>query len=131
MANRQVDKLMLWRLYPMMAERDIRNAKALQRELRLVGVEVSSQNLLRLMRENPRRVSSDIMFGLTEVLECTAADLWVNPNQVGARPLVPQSKKDRPPSGDKRAMPHEPSLVDLIGPKVAPYPVDDGDDDGE
>lgn len=80
MANRGTKRMMEWRLYPVMAERGIRNAAELQRRLAGVGVEMSHAQISRLVAHAPRRLSSDVMWGLTTVLECTAADLWRNPN---------------------------------------------------
>lgn len=72
--------MMEWRLYPVMAERGIRNAAELQRRLVGVGVDMSHAQISRLVAHAPRRVSSDVMWGLTTVLECTAADLWRKPD---------------------------------------------------
>jgi hypothetical protein len=64
-----------------MADRDIRTSVELKVMMDAVGVNLSKANVARLVSGNPRRVSSSTMFGLTEVLKCTAADLWRNPNQ--------------------------------------------------
>lgn len=116
--------MMAWRLYQVMADRGIRTSVELQRKLASVGVHVSSQNLLRLIKENPKRVSSDIMYGLTEVLECTAGDLWVNPNDMGGYPPVhkPQHRKESKKQHSPRTIaPKEDDLKDIIGPTLTPF----------
>src|SRR5688572_17430897 len=64
-----------WRLRVMMAERDIRTATDLGRRLREVGLEISSQQLARVVNEMPQRMNTDLLAGLLTVLDCTPDDL--------------------------------------------------------
>lgn len=108
-----------------MAERGITTAAELQRRLRAIGVNVSSQNMARLVRYNPNRISTEILYGLTEVLECSTADLLVNPNHIGAVPSIYQTNVSTP------ARPNQPkpnsqkqSYEEGVGPTLKPFPTD-------
>ena len=81
MANKKTKIQMEWRLSALMGERRIRTATDLQRRLNEVGVSISSAQLARLINGNPARLSSNLMYGLTLVLDCEACDLWRNPDR--------------------------------------------------
>lgn len=81
MANKKTRIQMEWRLPALMGERRIRTATDLQRKLGEVGVSISSAQLTRLINGNPARLSSNLMYGLTLVLDCEACDLWRNPDR--------------------------------------------------
>ena len=75
MANKKTKIQMEWRLSALMGERRIRTATDLQRRLNEVGVSISSAQLTRLINGNPARLSRNLMYGLTLVLDCEACDL--------------------------------------------------------
>lgn len=126
---------MEWQLQAIMGQRRIRTATDLQRALQEIGVEVSSAQLSRLMNSNPSRISSEVMYGLTRVLECTASDLWRNPHQKAGATSVP------PPTGAEGATPSSvpgqsagrkqrreaaaKPEVSVVGPTFEAYPVKD------
>lgn len=72
---------MEWHLSAVMGQRKVRTATDLHRQLLEIGIEVSSAQLSRLMNENPKRVSSEVMYGLTKILQCDVSDLWTNPDR--------------------------------------------------
>jgi len=115
-----------------MKDRGINSGAELQRRLAQAGIQISSQNLSRLTnsgRQGPLRLSSELIYGLTKVLQCTAADLWVNPDHpekqyhkpkpegLAARDGKIQSlhpkvvKKVKPPS----------AVEEALGPKAEAY----------
>lgn len=81
MVNKKVKTQMEWRLPALMGERRIRTATDLQRRLHEVGVDISSAQLTRLVNGNPARLSNNLMYGLTLVLDCEACDLLHNPDR--------------------------------------------------
>ena len=80
MVNKKVAGRMQWHLYELMARHRIRTAVDLQKMLADVGVQVTRSHLAKLVINNPRRLSSELMYGLTEVFGCTTDELWSNPN---------------------------------------------------
>lgn len=130
MANKAKKLTMEWRLAVMMAERRIRTATELHRRLAAIGVKISSAQLTRLINDGPQRLSSELMYGLTEVLDCEASDLWRRPghgrvgssNQGHKLPApraverVEESEKSDQTSRKKgRRLPGS-------GPTLSPYP---------
>lgn len=121
---------MQWRLYEMMAKRGIRTATDLQRRLAAIGVHVTSTHLARLVSGEPLRMSRDIMWGLTEVLECDTNDLWRNPRHDRRRGTErPDSTASAyPRAADERdasavGTPNdEDELANEIGPKLSTFP---------
>lgn len=139
MANRSTRDMMEWRLSSVMADRRIKTGAELQRRLNKLGITVSSQQISRLTNPSkggPLRLSSDLIYGLTKVLQCTAADLWVNPDH-------PEGKYRRPrPAGLRNAgeeipqiharveklVPSKRAVDRATGPKAQPYDPPPSDD---
>lgn len=67
-----------------MAERDIRNVRALRRELAKVGVEISEAQLGRIVKGQTKAIDLKLLAGLCEALDVTPGDILVIP---GKRPL--------------------------------------------
>lgn len=121
---------MKWRLRVLMAEREIPTATELQRRLKDVGVEISSVQLTRVIKEMPSRISAQLLRGLLEVLDCGVEDLILVERDGDATPAetLKESKKK---SGNVRRIskkkPNRDSLVsgdvsELVGPKARPFP---------
>jgi len=111
---------MQWCLHQVMAGRGIRTATELHRMLRDVGVHITSAHLSTFVSGAPRRVSHELMYGLTLVLECTAGDLWKNPD-------APKRKRRRKNRSKKTAGKTAPSSKTYVsqelvtGPAVRPF----------
>lgn len=120
-----------WRLRVMMAERGIRTVTELRRRLEPLGVEISTQQLNRIVTDLPQRLNTDLFAALLTVLRCTPNDLFAverAPSADGsswehdferAAP-VPRKRAARrnaigemSPAGD----------AELVGPKVTPFPL--------
>ncbi len=121
MANRKTTPMMEWRLQSIMGERKIRTATELHRKLANLNISVSSAQLSRLMNTNPRRVSSDVMYGLTRILECDASDLWRNPDHGKAAPEASISTQRT--SKKKRKANQGDDTSKITGPKIQVFPV--------
>ena len=130
MANKKTKIQMEWRLSALMGERRIRTATDLQRRLNEVGVSISSAQLTRLINGNPARLSSNLMYGLTLVLDCEACDLWRNPDRSIphereraeriAHTPKPRLATTVDAEEDARESPKE--IRKQTGPKVTPFP---------
>jgi DNA-binding Xre family transcriptional regulator len=64
-----------WRLLQMMAERRIRRVTELRKKLLSLGIEISSQQIGRLVNQFPERLNTTYLRGLLTVLECDISDL--------------------------------------------------------
>lgn len=64
-----------WRLYQVMAEKNIRTAVELKRRLDAVGVHITSVHLSRLVAAPPKKLSMDLLAGFVTVLGCSPNDL--------------------------------------------------------
>lgn len=118
MANDTSDLVHIeWRLLNMMAERRIRTVTELRKRLQNVGVDVSSQQIGRLVNQFPERLNTVYLRGLLTVLDCDISDLIrVHPpdNDVGIEgknqiypydtsqkaKSKPKTRKSRPPKAD-------------------------------
>ena len=111
---------MNWHLYELMGKRMIRTATDLHRMLAEIGVTISSSQLSRLINRAPQRISDDLMFGLTLVLDCSPADLWSNPER-GAGPAsgAPPATKQQP----RRKKTPPGSKWPVTGPPGGVYPI--------
>jgi hypothetical protein len=125
---------MEWRLSALMGARHIRTATELQRRLGDVGVSISSAQLTRLVNRNPARLSSNLMYGLTLVLDCEACDLWHNPDRPTPHEMERASRITQIPKPRLATMADaEEATQDIsqdiskdtsriTGPKVTPFP---------
>lgn len=64
-----------WRLLNMMAERRIRRVAELRKMLLTIGIDISSQQLGRLVNQFPERLNTTYLGGLLTVLNCDISDL--------------------------------------------------------
>lgn len=71
----------------LMAARGVRSAAALQRMLIASGVEISNQQLIRIIDNTSTRLNMDVINGLMNIFKCTVFDL------IGEEP-VPQSQPE-------------------------------------
>lgn len=125
---------MQWRLRVLMAEREIGTATELHRRLKAVGVEISSAQLTRIIKEMPARISTEVLRGLLIVLECGPEDLFLvewedDASPRKARPPVPrkgdastvtrlnEDKKER------RGKKEPAGEAGIAGPRAIPFPV--------
>lgn len=130
---------MEWKLRVMMAERGISSATELHRRLDAVGVKISSAQLTRVIKEMPARISTELLWGLLNVLDCGPEDLFYvereGDSSSSARPPVRKAAtatvhklkdKKRDEGGGKSVD----EAGDITGPKAIPFPVDlEGDKD--
>lgn len=135
MANKSRKARMEWHLTTVMARRKVRTATDLHRQLLDIGIEISSAQLSRLMNENPRRLSSEVMYGLTKVLQCDVSDLWTNPDRsrppqwASAATPTESPASNEPaetpgPSQEVRRKRKRPATAQSVsGPKFEAYPV--------
>jgi len=123
---------MEWHLYELMARHKIRTAVELQQRLQAVGIAVTRSHLAKLVLNNPKRLSSELVYGLTEVFGCTTDELWSNPNARTRGTTIQgsgsQSNESRLDTNvesmpDRRKAPAAPSsdLPDDIGPPALPF----------
>lgn len=120
-----------WRLRVMMAERGITTVTELRRQLQAMGMEISTQQLSRVVNELPQRVNTDLLAALITLLRCTPNDLFYidfRATQEEPRPLQPAATVvSRPPRKTRyrKAGPKADGITeeDVLGPKVAPFPV--------
>ncbi|MEW8614795.1 MAG: helix-turn-helix transcriptional regulator [Candidatus Thiodiazotropha sp.] len=111
-----------WRLLNMMAERRIRTVTELRKRLIELGIDISSQQMGRLVNQFPERMNTTYLRGLLTALDCDISDLIrvhpagarigiTNDNQVHpVKPSKPKSvkKKSKPKdsaSGEPSALP--------------------------
>ena len=73
-----------WRLEHMMLERGIRRVTELKRRMNDLGIDISNQQLGRIVREFPERLNTLYLRGILTVLNCNIADIIkVNPPNTG------------------------------------------------
>lgn len=120
-----------WRLRVMMAERGITTVTELRRQLQAMGMEISTQQLSRVVNELPQRVNTDLLAALITLLRCTPNDLFhidTQATQEEPRALQPATAVvNRLPRKTRvrKAAPQADGMAeeDVLGPKVAPFPV--------
>jgi DNA-binding Xre family transcriptional regulator len=126
-----------WRLRVMMAERDIRTVTDLGRRLRDIGLEISSQQLARVVNEMPQRMNTDLLAGLITVLDCTPSDLMEvrEPDDEPSGKAKEATRYAPEPKPQRTSMPkRRPSRSprpsrplgmddDITGPVVSPFPL--------
>ena len=118
-----------WRVRVMMAERDIRTATDLGRRLREVGLEISSQQLARVVNEMPQRMNTDLLAGLLTVLDCTPGDLLEvkesDSDSAGKGKIASGALRTTTPQRRRPPRPSVPEETDddITGPTVAPFPL--------
>ena len=120
-----------WRLRVMMAERGIHTVTELRRRLEPLGVEISTQQLNRIVTDLPQRLNTDLFAALLTVLRCTPNDLFAvdseRPSPAEGKGWKQDIERAAPPPR-KRAVRRKveiPSIADeeLLGPKVMPFPL--------
>lgn len=127
MSNKRIERRMNWHLYELMAAHQIRTAVDLQHKLALVGVTISRSQLARLMIQNPKRLSSELMYGLTEVFQCSTNELWSNPNKQTLKRRaedvrsMPQSKEKNASSEREERTSSHVNKSDDIGPPARAF----------
>jgi DNA-binding Xre family transcriptional regulator len=118
-----------WRLRVMMAERNIKTATDLGRRLREVGLEISSQQLARVVNDMPQRMNTDLLAGLLTVLDCTPDDLLEvkepESNSAGKEKIASGTPRATTPQRRRAPRPSIPVETDddITGPTVAPFPL--------
>lgn len=122
-----------WRLRVMMAERGIHTVTELRRRLEPLGVDISTQQLNRVVSDLPQRLNTDLFAALLTVLRCTPNDLFAVDSERPPSTDENGWKNDverAPPPLRKRALRRKalgetPSAddEDLLGPKVTPFPL--------
>jgi len=127
MANKKTTPKLEWRLPELMGRRRISTATELKRRLDKLDVNITSSQLARIINSEPLRISAELLWGLTLVLECTIDDLLYNPD-------LPKSIYDKKISSNnpslktaeaykerKRELPDE-NPENILGPKLSSYP---------
>lgn len=72
----------------LMAARGVRSVAALQRMLIASGVEISNQQLIRIIDNTSTRLNMDVINGLMNIFKCTVFDL------IGEEPVPPHEPDD-------------------------------------
>lgn len=83
----------------LMAARGVRSVAALQRMLIASGVEISNQQLIRIIDNTSTRLNMDVINGLMNIFKCTVFDL------IGEEP-VPRHEPDDHPEESTGPGPH-------------------------
>lgn len=124
-----------WRLRVMMAERNIKTVTDLGRRLNGIGLEISSQQLSRVVNDMPQRINTDLLAGLLTVLDCTPTDLFQvkerDAHSVGIGREVGKEKKASSMQGAPTQQRRQSRRVlvpaemddDITGPAVSPFPL--------
>jgi len=68
-------KRFTWKLEERMHGRGIHQITALQRELAIHGIDLSSSQIHRLVTQVPERLNLEVLAALCEILACSPADL--------------------------------------------------------
>lgn len=89
--GKKVARQLVWRLHPVMAERNIRTATDLHRRLEPFGIDITSQQLTRIVAKLPARLNTDVLVVLMTALDCEASDLFW---------LLESTGQVQPPSGN-------------------------------
>lgn len=128
-----------WRLHTVMSERGIRTTTELHRRLESSGLDITPQQLSRIVARLPRLLNTTVLAALMTSLECTASDLLRPSARAGAarrrtvdaapsaadRPTSPVVAPVKPPeslSTPSDASPQQPArprkVWDVCGPHV-------------
>ncbi len=133
-----------WRLHTVMSERGIRTAAELHRRLQPYGLDITLQQLSRIVAHLPQRLNTTILSALLTALECDAGDLLRLPKQpalarrrakaapaaAAPRPLPASSEQPHSPASTAALPPGSPSAApdeaapttpkqwDVCGPNV-------------
>jgi DNA-binding Xre family transcriptional regulator len=97
-----------WRLFQVMAGKNIRTAAKLQVELKAAGVDLSPAHISRIVKQMPDRLSMDLFAALLEVLDCQPNDLIrrvgksATPESSGPGE-IPEAKASRKSGGGRPA----------------------------
>ena len=122
---------LVWRLRVVMAERDIRTITHLAHLLGERGIEISTQQLTRVVNDIPSRLSIELLAGLIEVLDCGVEDIIMVTSEPKDEPKAAGGNTDRAPSRPPRKRrPGSPTArtgsqnngdESLTGPVVRPF----------
>lgn len=115
-----------------MAERNIRTITDLAHRLAEHGVEISTQQLTRVVNDIPARLSMDLLAGLTEVLNCGVGDIIMVAPGPDGQPKASGGDNDevppRPPrkrrpahSAPRAGVDDKDDGLSLTGPVVRPF----------
>jgi len=120
----------------MMAEWNIRTVTDLGRRLHDIGLDISSQQLARVVNDMPQRINTDLLAGLLTVLDCTPADLLQIREPADSYPMGGEkeverrkeiSRAHRPSTLQRRRPPRAPKPAetddDITGPAITPFPL--------
>jgi len=112
-----------WRLLNMMAERRIRRVTELRKKLLALGIEISSQQMGRLVNQFPDRLNTTYLRGLLTVLNCEISDL-IRVHPVGSKFGIEGDNQVYPINLEKPAKPKKakskPTKQASSGPALPP-----------
>lgn len=74
--NEQVDRYVVLNIRALMAERNVRSVAALQRMLIAAGVDISNQQLNRIVDNRATLLNLSVVNGLLKVLQCSVHELF-------------------------------------------------------
>ena len=110
-----------WRLINMMVERRIRRVTDLRKKLLALGIEISSQQMGRLVNQFPERLNTTYLRGLLTVLDCDISDLIRVHSPGSAIDPKEQEKATEPSPATKKGKKAKPTTErKLPGPALPP-----------
>lgn len=81
----------------MMASRGVRSVAALQRMLISAGIDISNQQLIRIVDNTSTRLNMDVINGLLNIFQCSVYDL-IGEEEIQASPTELDDQHGQPPS---------------------------------
>lgn len=121
---------LVWRLSIVMAERGLRTAAQLHRRLEPYGLDISVQQVTRIVSHMPMRLNTEVLAALTDALECTTAELL---HREGGRVATAKSTRQAANTTEslhkaprREAGPIAPPIALPVTPSVVPTPAPSG-----
>ncbi len=92
-------KTFVWRLPQLMEERGWKETSSLRPHLALHGVQLSREQIFRLVKRPPERLSMETLMALCAIFDCTPSDLIVGSedNMAESTRSKRSKKKAQPP----------------------------------
>jgi len=120
-----------WNLRVLMAQHHIASATELMRRLDAVGVQLSTSQASRIVKEMPNRLSVPLVRGILKVFRCDISDLIIVEHDAGEEKIKPIKQASQPTKKvTQRVQQHiaEPKeKPSITGPNIRTFPIK-GDD---
>lgn len=122
---------MEWNLRVLMAKHHIASATELMRRLDAVGVQLSTSQASRIVKEMPNRLSVPLVRGILEVFRCDISDLIIVEHDLDEERIKPIKQTAKPVKKvTQRVQQHiakPEGKKSITGPNIRTFPVK-GDD---